>query len=149
MPQPAHFEPGKSIEVACAVVGPSGATLRIDSSGTPVDGITVEIPAGALARDVTVKLSYDTGTLTLTKGQASGVYLRVSAESVKEFREPIRINIRFDPVRWKGYAVAGYGVDAQGRLEAVDAGPKDYDKGVASFTTLVPLLFTWVYAETR
>ena len=146
MSKPAHFESGKEVEVVSARVGPQGAVLSTGNLGTPVDGIAVEIPAGALNHEVTVKLSYNTGKLSLNHGQPTGVFLRISAEQVTEFRVPIRIRVSYDPSHWKGYVLVGYAIDQKGRLSGVDSGPKDSQAGTASFSTLVPLLFTCVYA---
>jgi hypothetical protein len=44
-------------------------------------------------------------------------------------------------------AVAGgYAIDAKGRLRAVNSVAQGGQAGTASFSTYVPLLFTWVYA---
>lgn len=41
---------------AHAVIGPQGGTLTVDSPGSPIDGVAVEIPVGALAREANVAL---------------------------------------------------------------------------------------------
>jgi hypothetical protein len=127
-------------------VGPQGAVLRTGKTGTPVDNISVEIPAGALTKETTITLSYNTGKLSLPRGDGSGAFLRISAGTVAEFDEPIKIQVSYDPVRWKGRVLVGYAIDEKGRLASVDSGAIDSKAGTASFTTLVPLLFTWVYA---
>ncbi len=143
---PARFQPGKEVVLSSTRVGPAGATLRTGTNGTPVDGITIEIPARALTREATITLSYDTGKLTLPRGDASGVFLRIAAGKLAEFQEPLKINISYDPARWKGRVAVGYAIDEKGQLSAVDLGAQDHKAGTASFFTLVPLHFTWVYA---
>jgi hypothetical protein len=143
----AHFERGKDVTVVSARVGPQGATLSTGNTGTPVDRITVEIPAGALTQELTVTLSYNTGTLSLPSGESSGVFLGLSAERVNEFQQPVTIRIRYDAKRHQNAVAVGYAIDAKGRLRAVNPGPQDNKAGTASFSTFVPLLFTWVYAS--
>lgn len=50
---------------AHAVIGPQGGTLVVADSASPIDGVAVEIPAGALARDANVSL--------LARADASGL----------------------------------------------------------------------------
>jgi hypothetical protein len=144
---PAHFERGKDVTVVSTRVGPQGATLNTGNTGTPVDGITVEIPAGALTQELNVTLSYNTGTLSLPSGESSGVFLGLSAEQLNEFQQPVTIRIRYDAKRHQNVVLVGYAIDAEGRLRAVNQESQDNKAGLASFSTYVPLLFTWVYAS--
>ena len=143
---PAHFERGKDVTVTSARVGPQGATLTTGNTGAPVDGIIVEIPSGALTRELVVTLSYNTGTLSLRSGESSGVFLGLSAEQLNEFQQPVTIRIRYDAKRHQNTVAVGYAIDDKGRLRAVNSVAQDGQAGTASFTTFVPLLFTWVYA---
>ncbi len=144
--KPARFQSGRETVLSRTRVGPAGATLRTGTNGTPVDGITVEIPKGALAREITVTLSCNTGQLTGVRGDASGAFLRIDAGNVAEFEQPLKIIAAYDPVKWKNRTAVGYAIDNTGELAALDLGPKDGKSGTASFFTLVPLLFTWIYA---
>jgi hypothetical protein len=144
-PKAAAFERGKDVEVVSLRVGPQGATLNAGQSGSPIDGLVVEIPPGALKREITVKLLYNTGKLSLPKGQGSGIFLGLSADEVREFEKPVTIRIRYDASRHQCLVVVGYAIDNKGRLRAVNSGAQDVKAGTASFSTLIPLLFTWVY----
>jgi hypothetical protein len=143
---PAHFDRGKDVTVISVRVGSQGATLTTGNTGRPIDGITVEIPAGALTQELTVTLSYNTGTLSLRSGESSGVFLNLSAEQLNEFQQPVAIRIRYDARRHQNTVAVGYAIDDKGRLRAVNSVAQDGQAGTASFTTFVPLLFTWVYA---
>lgn len=148
-PNPAHFKPGADVSVVSTQVGPKGAVLQAGKSGTPIDGISVEIPPGALPKDTAVTLGYNTGKLTVPSGDASGVFVRLTAGTLLEFQEPIKIHFSYDAARWKGRVLVGYAIDDKGQLSPVDSGAKDGKAGEATFITMVPLLFTWVYAPVR
>ena len=143
---PAHFEHGQDVPVATAHVRPQGATLNTGTTGTPVDGITVEIPADAVEQETTVTLAYNTGTLSLPRGEGSGVFLRLTAAGIGEFRQPVSIHVRYDAQRHRNAVVVGYAIDAKGRLRAVDTEALDSPAGTVTFSTFVPLLLTWVYS---
>jgi len=143
---PASFVSSKEVVVASARVGPQGAMLETGKGGTPVDGIRVEIPAGALKRETTVTLSYNTGKLSLPKGEGSSAFLRIDAEKVTDFSAALVIHVSYDPKLGKDRMLVGYAIDARGRLAPIDSGPLDRNLGKASFLTMTPLLFTWVYA---
>ena len=146
---PAHFEHGQDVPVTSAPVRPQGATLSTGTIGTPVDGITVAIPADALERETAVTLAYNTGTLSLPRGEGSGVFLQLTAVGVHEFRQPVTIRIRYDVQRHPDVVVVGYAIDAKGRLRAIDTEAQDNKVGTVTFSTFVPLLLTWVYAPVR
>ena len=145
---PAHFERGQDIPVTTTQVRPQGASLSTGTTGTPVDGITVAIPADALERETAVTLAYNTGTLSLPRGEGSGVFLQLTA-GVHEFRQPVTIRIRYDVQRHPDVVVVGYAIDAKGRLRAIDTEAQDNKVGTVTFSTYVPLLLTWVYAPVR
>ena len=149
MSAPAHFERGKEIPVITAHVGPKGATLSTGNTGTPVDSITVEIPAGALERETTVTLSYNTGTLSLPSGEGSGVFFGLTAERVNAFHQLVSIRVRYDAQRHADAVVVGYSIDDQDRLRAVNTESQDSKAGTVTFSTYLPLLVTWVYAPVR
>jgi len=146
MSAPAHFERGKEVPVTTAQVGVKGATLSTGNAGTPVDGITVEIPAGAFDRETTVTLSYNTGTLSVPSGECSGVFLGFAAGQVNTFRQLVSIRVRYDPQHHPGAVVVGYCIDSKDRLRAVNTDAQDNKAGTVTFSTYVPLLLTWVYA---
>lgn len=149
MSAPAHFERGQEIPVATAQVGPKGATLSTGNHGTPVDGITVEIPAGALEQETTVTLAYNTGTLSLPSGEGSGVFLRLAVDRVNTFQQLVTIRVRYDAKRHADAVVVGYAIDAKDRLCSVNTESQDRPAGTVTFSTFVPLLLTWVYAPVR
>lgn len=144
----AQFTPGTDVTVVSAQVGPKGVVLKAGQTGTPIDGLSVEIPAGALTNEVRVTLGYNTGKLMLPSGAgtASGVFLKLAAEGIEEFQQLVNIKVQYDPARHKPLVVVGYAIDAKGRLRALNQGPQDTKAGTATFSTFLPILFTWVYA---
>ena len=146
---PAHFERGKEIPVHSAQVGPPGATLSTGHGGTPVDDITVAIPAGAFASETTVTLSYNTGTLALNRGESSGVFLGVAVAGIKTFQQPVTVCVHSDAQHHPNTVVVGYAIDTKDRLQAIDIAAQNRQAGTVTFSTFVPLLLTWVYAPVR
>jgi hypothetical protein len=146
-PRSASFESGQDIDVLSAKAGPAGATLQVGEIGSPVDGATVEIPEGALSETVSIRLYYNTGKFTPVSGKPSGVVFGISAGGVKRFQHPLKIRMRYDARRHAGTAVVGLAIDANARVSGFQLLSQDEKAGTATFATLVPVLFTWIYAS--
>jgi len=158
--KPAHFERGKTTIVKSFKVNESGGILEIGNLGTPVDGTVIEIPKGALDREITLSVGYNDGTLNLIAGKASNVVGVLSFDipsspqkpiELPFFQEPITIKIRFDPsiFRTNPGTVVVYAIDEQGHLHGLNIKSINKEIGIVSFFTWPPLptlMFTWVYA---
>jgi len=142
--RPASFEPGSEVEIGTVVVGSQGARFNTGNKGTPVDNIEIAFPAGAVVRDTTIKLSYNTGKLTLNSGRSSGVFMRLKAGNLLQFNEPVTITVT--PAKSGFNAIpVGYAIDGTGRLSAL-SGLGQPKHGKTAFDTFVPLLFTYILA---
>jgi hypothetical protein len=145
-PNSASFESGHDVDVLVAKAGPSGTTLKVGKIGSPVDAATVEIPEGALSETVTIRLYYNTGKFTAVSGKPSGVVFGISAGNLKRFRHPLKIRMRYDAKRHAGTVVVGFAIDFGGRVSGFQLLSQDEKAGTVTFATLVPVLFTWIYA---
>lgn len=142
--KPAQFEFGKEVIVQSTVVNHSGGTYKIENSDTPINGITVEIPEGALDKEVNIIMGYNDGQLNLRAGKGSGVIFILRTEPGITFLKPIKIMVPYQ-VSINPLGVAGYAIDENGRLHLLDTGGISEADGTVSFYTFKPLLLTWVY----
>lgn len=142
-PKPARFALGKTIWIKTFKVNERGITLQITDSGSPLDGLTLTIPPGALHGEVTFSLGYNTGKLRDYSGQPSGVALVLSAETPIQFDEHITIAVPY-PTKMKPLEIVGYEIDEQGQLNSIDT-EMDRKNNLVSFYTFKPLMLTWIY----
>ena len=61
-PPPAREEvpatSGEAVVLTSAMVGPEGGTITVTGSEGPLEGLEIEVPAGALASDTQWEISY-------------------------------------------------------------------------------------------
>jgi hypothetical protein len=142
--KPAQFEFGKDVIVQSIIVNRPGGTYKIEDSDIPITGITVEIPEGALNREVKIILGYNDGQLNLRAGKNSGIVFILRTEPGVSFLKPIKIVVPYQ-VSINPLGVAGYAIDENGRLHLLDTGGMNEADGTVSFYTFKPILLTWVY----
>jgi hypothetical protein len=108
----------------------------------PLEGtVRVEIPAGALTQDTEVSLSLDQGSLVPRAGEWSGLCLVLTAANTVQFNQPVHIAV---PVKPEYAVLAGYFVDEDGSLDAIQASGQDKSAMTQSFDTFRPGRFTWI-----
>ena len=144
MPNIATFTHGRETLLVSKMIGPDGGFIY---DGATHNSIKVVIPPGALPKATKLELLADNGTIHLNSGSSGEKFIRITAENIEEFNQPIAIQLLYDASRWKGCVVIGYCIEKGGRLSAIDSGPKDYSSGKASFITNRPTLITWVFAK--
>jgi hypothetical protein len=142
--KPSLYERGHTVFVKILKVNNNGGLIRINDTGTPVDGTTIDIPKGALEREVTLAVGYDVGELHLNSGKWSGIVIILSTTPEIDFKKLVRIKVRFDRnVYFK--TIVGYEIDNRGGLHSIDTGNINRNAGTVLFHTFKPLMFTWVY----
>lgn len=139
----AKYESQSVQAVATGVVGSHGGTVPVANTGTPLDGIEVRFPAGAVPDGTPVKLDWDHGALTNVAGTESGTVVLFSTGKVKEFERHVEIRVHFDPAQ-NPETVMAYSIDDNGRLHALDVASFDTTRGEALIWTFQPVRFTWV-----
>jgi len=96
-PGAARYRFGETVHVATLPVGAAGARHEIAGTGTPLDGVRIHVPAGALPEgDGVLHISLNRGTLELRSGVPAGIALVVEVPGVDQFRKPVEISV---PVR--------------------------------------------------
>lgn len=139
----AKYQSGSVQVVATEVVGSHGGTVSVARTGTPLDGIEVRFPAGAVPDNTPIEVAWDHGTLADVSGTPSGVIVRLVAGDLREFAQHIEIRVTFNPTQ-KPKTVMAYSIDDQGRLHTLDVATFDSGRGEALIWTFQPVRFTWV-----
>jgi len=142
--KPSHYEHGHTIYVKSLKAGSSGNLIEINNTQTPVDGTTIEIPKGALEKEVKFSVGCDDGILNLRSGKGSGTVLVLSTSPEVSFKKPVTIKIKFN-TSINPRTIVGYEIDKLGFLHSLDIESIEKDSGFVSFYTYKPLMFTWVY----
>ena len=138
------FVSGGSTVVATQTVSPSGSTITIAGSGTPIDGAKIVIPAGALSKSATVKVSFNRGTVSPISGAFSGAALAIDVSGAAVFSQPLSITV---PYSGGTNAVpVPYFADANGTLRPGQIISVDRQAGTFTFQTFHASLFTWLFA---
>jgi len=144
--QAARFTFGTTRFLAEKSIGPQGGRLEILGTGTPLDGMILDIPPNALERDVAVRIGSNSGSLLLPSGLPSGMVAVIEFGEAPVLAQPAAIIIPYDPEKTGG-PIQGYAINDQGRLELLMLARLDRPGGQATFHTFRPLTMTWVYLE--
>lgn len=143
---PVRFIPGTNTNITSRTIGASGGIIQIANSGTPLDGITVEFPAGAISDNVSVSLGYNNGTLIPNSGTFSGKVISLSVPGVYEFDQPVTITAPL--VADSNVTPVPYYVDPKGNLRPVQLVEVDIQAGTFKFQTFHSSWFTWIFGGT-
>lgn len=143
LPPAATFRPGtQTVVVGPVTIGPAGGTLTAPA-GSPLEGVSVVFPAGALSVDRAVTLSSDNGTLTAVDGIAAGKALVLNFGGSIEFAQPVHIII---PYQGSSIPVPYY-VDPSGNIHLVQLSSLNATNHTATFDTFHASTFTWILAQ--
>jgi hypothetical protein len=91
-PPGATAQLGDTTEVAQQVVSPDGGTLQ-GAAGTPLEGVSLTIPAGAVLADLDVSLGYNSGTVTPVDGTVASPIIDITTNfnGTEGFAVPLEI----------------------------------------------------------
>ena len=143
--QPVSLRSGNDVIVTSKTIGATGDIIEAGSSGTPIDGVTVQFPAGALSEDTNVSLGYNTGTLTPNEGIYAGIALVINAGTVSQFSQPITITVPFTDM---SKVPVPYYVDADGKLHPMQLIKIDRTAKTFTFQTFHASWYTWIFGDT-
>ena len=142
---PVILTPGVDLVIRSEVIAQTGGIIEAGSSGTPIDGVRVQFPSGALSTtNVTVSLGYNTGTLSPNEGDYAGVALILDAGTVTQFEQPVTITVPFSDT---SKVPVPYYVDSNGKLHPMQIIKIDRDAKIFTFQTFHASWFTWIFGE--
>ena len=149
MPRPVLYQSGPETVLVTQRAGPTGAVIkaRLPSSSPAAESLVVTFPPGCLSQETEVTVSLNEGNLALKSGVAAGQVFRLAAAGVTSFSQPVSLQVSYDSSRWANHILVGYAIGPAGELSSIDSGHQDRHKGLATFYTHVPLLFTWAYVK--
>jgi uncharacterized protein YfaP (DUF2135 family) len=140
--RPAKFTPRAQSQVVSAIVGTDGGTVAVPVGPSPVGGVSITFPAGALPHSVNVTLGYDRGSLTPGKGTYAGFALTLDTGDAEQFDQPVTITVPFtDPRK----VPVPYYVDSSGSLELAQLVSIDANAHTFTFQTFHASWYTWIY----
>lgn len=130
--------------VSSCVVDAAGADIAAGQTGSPIDGMVVHIPPGALEFPDRISLGYSTKSVHIRSGGGSGVVVVLQAQTLKWFKKSVSIEVHFRATP-RPTIVIPYRIDAKGGLHSVQLSRLDLDQSTFWFDTFSPGEFTWVY----
>ena len=141
--EPADFEPGAEVSLISEVVDSEGADL-VGPAGTPLEGVLVSFPPGAVELDTQVDLGYDTGTLTPAMGEPGDTVIVLDVTGDDVFEQPVEITFPFPEAAKGDELPVPYHIDEAGRLSVATLTEVDWQAGTATFQTFHASLFSWI-----
>ncbi|MCB1219531.1 MAG: hypothetical protein H7A35_02200 [Planctomycetales bacterium] len=138
----AKYIPGTTTEQSSQAIDEAGGQLV--GSGN-LDGVIVDIPAGALDRPETISLGSNDGMILPVVGTWGGLIIDISGEDHILFDEPLVITAPFtgDPDQ----VPIPYYIREDGQLEACMLMDLDRGNGTFSFATEHATKFAWITSE--
>lgn len=84
---------------AQAKIGPSGGMVEVINSSSPLNGVKVEIPEGALAEDMLIGIDKEPNPPSIPPGMTPvGPVIRFSPDGIR-FNSPITITLKYDTTK--------------------------------------------------
>ena len=138
--EPVEFDEGDDIPELTEFVPTTGGTLTVTDPISPIYGVVVDFPAGALPQSTEVTIGYNNGSLVPNSGTYSANIL-IEVPGIKEFSQPVEITVPFDqpnsiPIP---YYITGDGSIRPCQLVKVDRINKTF-----TFQIFHASLFTWI-----
>jgi hypothetical protein len=140
---PASYKAGTPVMVSQATIGAKGGILT-GAAGTPVEGVVVTVPEGALTESTTLSLGYDNGVFTNVKPEEQGIVMVLQSSGRTDFPKPLQVEF---PFKRAGQIPVPYYINDNGRFEIVTALPFDRTTGRAGFITWHVSKYTYTFAN--
>jgi uncharacterized protein YfaP (DUF2135 family) len=140
--EPVVFTIGTDSYGTSKTIGETGDTIEVTNSNSPLYGVTVEFPPGALPEDVVITLASNNGTLTPDSGTFAGKAISLDVPDVDEFEQPVTITVPF--YNEEGIPVPYY-VDPDGKLHLAQLVSIDESNKTFSFQVFHASIFTWIW----
>ncbi len=140
------FSEGNYIREVSQTIGQAGGTVTSSDPTSPIYGIIVQFPGGALPQNTEVTLGYNDGSLIPNSGVYAGVNLLIEVPGVSTFGQPVTIIVPFDNPN----AVAiPYYITQDGHLRPAQLVNIDSIAKTFSFQTFHASLFSWIIELTN
>ena len=140
-----------------------GGVIQLGTSGTPLDGLVVTFPAGAVLKPTKISVGYNKGTLKPNEGTFSETTLVLDAEDIFEFGMPVEITFPFgkhrvrvsssDPTKARSAQATPstadavpvpYRIEEDGTLRPAQATEINRAAGTFTFITFCSGRFSWI-----
>jgi len=147
-PSRVEMDENKTIVVASAKIDAYGGVIKAGNSGSPIDGMIIEIPAGAVEKEDTFSLGYNEGKIIVNDGSPSSDVIYVfSAEKTKGFDQPVKIKVPYNPsIPFRGnLGIHPCAVDEKGRISGLQLRDIDKENHTLWIDTFVPCSFIYIY----
>jgi hypothetical protein len=141
---PAQLSEGTVQPGSSAAIGTAGGTLD-GPVGTPLEGVKVVIPAGAIPDGTQVTLDYNDGTVTPAAGVWEGPIIELHVDQPNaEFDAPLEITLPYSDSA--NYIPVPYYINGDGGFEGCDIKSIDAVNGTYTFYTWHASQFTTIKA---
>lgn len=121
----------------------SGGELAVDQPGSVLHGITVSVPAGALAKEDVLTLSAGHASVRVRDGKWLGTRYTLDTAAHTQFEKPVEVTVPLPP-EWAGRMVLPYNVDGAGKLHVMNRRYTDDGGKSIIVSTWKPCTFTLV-----
>jgi hypothetical protein len=144
LPGGVYALPGNVTLDASATIGAAGGTLD-GPGGSPIAGVHVAVPAGALGGDVQLSLGHTDGTVTPLAGTWGGVMLDISATEPLALAQVMEVTMPFSGAADE--VPVPYYVAPDGALQPCTLTAIDRVAGTFSFITQHASVYTYILAK--
>jgi len=142
---PVVFKMGTTTVEKTVLISTNGGSISVDNPNSPIYGIKVEFPGGALPQNTNVTIGYNTGTINPNQGVYSGINLYLNTPNVSVFNQPVKITVPYnDPL---GTAVpCPYYIQEDGSISPVFLLDINHQNKTFTFITFhgTSDLYTWI-----
>lgn len=138
---PAVFSMGSSSTITSKTIGPNGGTIEVTNSNSPLYGVKVEFPAGALFKSVVVSLGSNDGNLNPNSGTFSGKAIYLDVSDIKEFDQPVKVTV---PYSDEDSFPVPYYIDSNGKMHPSQLISIDETNKTFTFEIFHASIYTWV-----
>lgn len=138
-----NFNKGEDVIVTGQIMTPSGGQIIVNAPGTPIHGIKVLFPQGAVSKNIAVKIGYNTGSLHAKSGDYSNVNLVIQTPGVTILNKPITVTVPYIDSTGDGIVIP-YNIAEDQSLSSVQLHSIDRANKRVSFITYHPSTYTWI-----
>lgn len=149
-----HITLGTDVPVTSKTIDSSGGKIDISGTSTGLDGVSISFAAGSLSASADVGVSYNTGSLTISRSKRNTARSSVTSSPIlsmringgsADFDQPVTITIPYSDAN--DLPIPFY-VDSEGMMTPVVVTSIDETNKTVSFITTHASTWTWIYGFT-